>query len=45
VVWLVAEGRKGHFAESVHLQLLHQLFPLVPSQAEVVVLGEGSSMV
>jgi hypothetical protein len=41
VVWLVAEGRKGHFAESVHLHLLHHLLPLVPSQAEVVVLGDG----
>lgn len=41
VVWLVVEGKKGHFAETVHLQLLHQLVPLLPPSAEVVLLGDG----
>jgi hypothetical protein len=41
VTWLVAEGRKGHFAEAVHLQLLQQLIPLLPPQAQVVLLGDG----
>lgn len=41
VTWLVAEGRKGHFAEAVHLDLLQQLVPLLPAQAKVVLLGDG----
>jgi hypothetical protein len=41
VTWIVAQGRKGHFAEQVHLQLLQQLIPLLPSQAKVVLLGDG----
>jgi hypothetical protein len=41
VTWIVAEGAKGHFAEQVHLELLAQLLPLLPSQAKVVLLGDG----
>jgi hypothetical protein len=41
IAWIVAKGRKGHFAETVHLQLLEQLVPLIPSKATVVMLGDG----
>jgi hypothetical protein len=41
VTWIVAKGAKGHFAEQVHLDLLEQLLPLLPSHAKVVLLGDG----
>jgi hypothetical protein len=41
VTWIVAEGAKGHFAEQVHLALIQQLLPLLPSHAKVVLLGDG----
>ena len=41
LAWVVVKGSKGHLSDDVHLQLLHQLFPLVPRSAEVVLLGDG----
>jgi hypothetical protein len=41
LAWLVVEGSKGHLSDDVHLQLLHQLLPLVPRHAQVVLLGDG----
>jgi hypothetical protein len=41
IAWLVTQGSKGHFPEDAHLQLLHQLLPLVPRSATVVFLGDG----
>jgi Transposase DDE domain len=41
VTWIVAQGRKGHFAEQVHLELLQHLVPLLPPQAKVLLLGDG----
>jgi hypothetical protein len=41
ITWIVAQGRKGHFAETVHLQLIKQRVPLLPAQAKVVLLGDG----
>jgi hypothetical protein len=39
--WVVVKGKKGHFPQEMHCALLHQLQPLVPETAEVVVLGDG----
>jgi len=39
--WLVRRGKKGHFAEALHLELLQQVQALIPRGAEVVVLGDG----
>ena len=39
--WLVVRGAKGHFPEHVHRELLRQLKQLVPSDAQVVFLGDG----
>ena len=41
LAWVVVRGSKGHLSEDVHLQVLHQLLPLVPRTAEVVLLGDG----
>ena len=41
LVWLVAKGGKGHFAEADHLTLVQQLQPLLPPATEVVFLGDG----
>lgn len=41
IAWTVVSGKKGHFAEDVHIALMEQVHKLVPSQAQVVVLGDG----
>jgi hypothetical protein len=41
LVWVVVPGRKGHFPEDTHIQLLEQVHDLVPADATVVVLGDG----
>jgi hypothetical protein len=41
IAWLVVQGRKGHFAEATHIQLLEQVQALVPAEANVIVLGDG----
>ncbi|CAA9302256.1 MAG: transposase, IS4 family protein, partial [uncultured Chloroflexia bacterium] len=39
--WVVVKGKKGHFPQSMHCTLLSMLQPLIPTDAEVVVLGDG----
>jgi len=39
--WLVVSAKKGHLLQSLHIQLLKQVKPLVPEAAEVVFLGDG----
>lgn len=41
LVWVVRQGKKGHFPEDMHIELLQQLQPLLPDTAEVVFLGDG----
>lgn len=41
VAWIVVRGRKGHFPQATHCALLAQLAPLIPSTAEVTLLGDG----
>lgn len=39
--WLVVSGKKGHFAEEEHIQLLSAVQKLVPAGADVIFLGDG----
>lgn len=41
LAWVVVRGAKGHFSEDMHLNLLHLLLPLLPRQAQVVLVGDG----
>lgn len=41
LVWLVIQGRKGHFNEACHRWLIDQLQPFLPEGVEVVFLGDG----
>jgi Transposase DDE domain len=41
LAWLVRRGKKGHFPEELHIALLKQVHPLLPSGAQVVLLGDG----
>jgi hypothetical protein len=39
--WLTVEGKKGHLAEQLHLELLQQVRPLIPEGTKVIFLGDG----
>lgn len=41
LVWLVAQGSKGHFDEASHLWLIDQLQPFLPEGVQVIFLGDG----
>lgn len=41
VVWITRVGKKGHFSEEVHLDLLTMVQKIVPSKCRVVLLGDG----
>jgi hypothetical protein len=41
VAWIVVRGQKGHFPQATHCALLKQIQPLIPSTADVIVLGDG----
>ena len=41
LAWLVVEGKKGHFPESCHMQLVNRVREIVPAGADVVLLGDG----
>ena len=41
IAWIPVEGRKGHFTEAVHIELLHQVKSMLPQDAKVIVLGDG----
>lgn len=41
VCWLVKRGKKGHMSEQLHLEVVKQLANILPSNAEVVLLGDG----
>ena len=41
LVWVVVKGKKGHFPQQTHCELLAQLQELIPAGAEVTVLGDG----
>jgi hypothetical protein len=39
--WLVISGKKGHFSQDRHLQLVSAVEKLIPTGADVVFLGDG----
>jgi hypothetical protein len=39
--WVVVEGAKGHFPQSMHQQLLSQVHQIMPPTATVTFLGDG----
>ncbi len=42
LAWVVVKGKKGHFPQAAHCNLLKQLPALVPPSAAVTVLGDGA---
>lgn len=41
LAWIVREGKKGHFSEEVHLELIDLVQPLIPADAQLILLGDG----
>jgi hypothetical protein len=41
LAWIVREGKKGHFPEQIHLELLDLVRSLIPADAQVVLVGDG----
>jgi len=41
IVWLVRQGKKGHFSQQMHLDLLQLATKLIPKDCSVVFLGDG----
>ncbi len=41
IAWIVYRGRKGHTTAQQHIQALEKVLPLLPSQSEVVLLGDA----
>jgi hypothetical protein len=39
--WITRTGKKGHFPEELHLDLLKQVHAIIPEQADVIFLGDG----
>ena len=41
IAWIVVQGKKGHFPEVAHVQLLEQVHQIVPDGAGVIFVGDG----
>ena len=41
LAWQVRKGKKGHFPEDMHLALVKDVHKLIPTEASVVLLGDG----
>jgi len=41
IAWLVVSQKKGHVPEDLHLQLLQQVYALIPADATVILVGDG----
>jgi len=41
IAWTVVKGSKGHFPEEAHVQLLAQVYRIVPEGADVIFVGDG----
>ena len=41
LAWVVYKGKKGHTTAERHIAVLEQLLPMVPREAEVILLGDG----
>lgn len=41
LIWVTRQGKKGHFPETMHIELIQAVRELIPRDADVVVLGDG----
>jgi hypothetical protein len=41
LAWIVVKAKKGHLPEDLHIELVKQLYPLIPKGAQVIFLGDG----
>lgn len=41
IAWIVVPGSKGHFPEEAHVQLLEDVYAMVPQGCDVIFLGDG----
>jgi hypothetical protein len=41
LLWVTRKGKKGHFPEQMHIDLIKAVQELIPKKAKVVVLGDG----
>jgi len=41
LVWTTKKGKKGHFPEDVHIELIKIAQPILPIDCRVVLLGDG----
>ena len=41
LLWVTRKGKKGHFPENMHIELIRAVKAIVPELAEVVCLGDG----
>jgi hypothetical protein len=41
LMWVVRKGKKGHFQESMHIELIQAVHELIPAGSDVVCLGDG----
>lgn len=41
LLWLTRKGKKGHFPEATHIELIQAVQQLIPASSDVIVLGDG----
>lgn len=41
ICWVVRKGKKGHFPERMHVELLEQLKTITPDEVNIIILGDG----
>ena len=41
LAWVVYKGKKGHTTAERHIEVLEQVMPIVPREAELILLGDG----
>lgn len=41
IIWLVVKGSKGHFPQTLHLELLERLQQVLPQEYQAIFLGDG----
>ncbi|SJM90906.1 hypothetical protein [Crenothrix polyspora] len=41
VLWITRKGKKGHFPEAMHIDLIRAVRALIPVGADVICLGDG----
>lgn len=41
IAWIVVKGNKGHFPEETHIELVEQVYPIIPAGADVIFVGDG----